>query len=183
MGIRASFLPPIPGTSAFHELNVRTYVHYQGVPGVWFFSLDAANRLAVWGARKFYSLPYFYARMSLHQTGNTISYSSIRQDSSGAPANFDSTWTIGDRLPESQPGSLDFFLTERYCLYSKHDSDIYRARIHHLPWPLQEAQLDSLNSSMIESQGLPTPQGDPLLHYAERLTVDIWRLMKAEALA
>ena len=62
-GIRASFLPPIPGTSAFHELNVRTYVHYDGVPGVWFFSLDAANSLAVWGARTFYSLPYFNATM------------------------------------------------------------------------------------------------------------------------
>src|SRR5882762_4858763 len=71
-GIRASFLPPIPVTSAFHELNVRTYVHLDGVPGVWFFSLDAANRLAVWGARTFYHLPYFKADMSLRQEGNTI---------------------------------------------------------------------------------------------------------------
>ena len=71
-GIRASFLPPIPGTSAFHELNVRTYVHFNGVPGVWFFSLDAVNRLAIWGARTFYYLPYFNARMSLAQKGNAI---------------------------------------------------------------------------------------------------------------
>src|SRR5882724_10339198 len=71
-GIRASFLPPVPGTSAFHELNVRTYVHHRGVPSVWFLSLDAANRLAVWGARTFYHLPYFNAQMSLAQTGNTI---------------------------------------------------------------------------------------------------------------
>ena len=77
-GIRASFLPSIPGTSAFHELNVRTYVHYQGVPGVWFFSLDAASRLAVWGARRFYHLPYFNAEMDLRQNGNTIEYSSQR---------------------------------------------------------------------------------------------------------
>ncbi|HEU5237649.1 MAG TPA: DUF2071 domain-containing protein, partial [Pyrinomonadaceae bacterium] len=79
-GIRASFLPPIPGTSAFHELNVRTYVHYRGVPGVWFFSLDAANGPAVWGARNFYHLPYFSATMSLNQEGNTINYSSTRKD-------------------------------------------------------------------------------------------------------
>ena len=74
-GIRASFLPPLPGTSAFHELNVRTYVHHQGVPSVLFLSLDAANKLAVWGARKFYHLAYFNAQMSLDQSGNTIRYS------------------------------------------------------------------------------------------------------------
>lgn len=177
-GIRASFLPPLPGTSAFHELNVRTYVNCNGVPGVWFLSLDAANQLAVWGARKFYSLPYFNARMSLQQTGNSIYYSSARQDSRGAPATLDATWTIGERLPESLPGSLEFFLTERYCLYSEHHREIYRARIHHQPWPLQKAELASLNSGMIESHGLPTPPGDPLLHYCEEISVDIWRLRK-----
>src|SRR5207253_7946885 len=80
-GIRASFLPPIPGASAFHELNVRTYVHLNGVPGVWFFSLDAANNLAVWGARTFYHLPYFKAEMNLKQSANLIEYSSVRTDS------------------------------------------------------------------------------------------------------
>lgn len=179
-GIRASFLPPIPGTSAFHELNVRTYVTYKGVPGVWFFSLDAANKLAVRGARKFYSLPYFNARMRLQQDGNSIIYSSTREDSRGAPASFDATWTIGERLPQSQPRSLEFFLTERYCLYSEHRGEVYRARIHHRPWPLQKAELISFESSMIESHGLPAPAGDPLLHYAEHLSVDIWRLRRVQ---
>lgn len=177
-GIRASFLPPIPGTSAFHELNVRTYVTCNGIPGVWFFSLDAANRLAVWGARKFYSLPYFNARMLLEQNGNAIKYSSTREDKRGAAASFDATWIIGEHLPQSQPGSLEFFLTERYCLYAAHRDEIYRARIHHHPWPLQKAELTSIESSMIESQNLSTPQGEPLLHYAEQLSVDIWPLKK-----
>lgn len=180
-GIRASFLPPIPGTSAFHELNVRTYVHHQGGPSVWFLSLDAANKLAVWGARKFYYLPYFNAQMSLVQTGNTISYSSVRKDRRGEPAELQATWTIGDALPRpsgSASGSLEFFLTERYCLDTEHDGQLYRARIHHHPWPLQNAELISLNSSMIESQGLPTPEGDPLLHYCEEIRVDIWPLRK-----
>ena len=182
-GIRASFLPPIPGTSAFHELNVRTYVTYNGVPGVWFFSLDAASRLAVWGARKFYSLPYFNARMSLQQEGNSIIYSSVRWDNRGAPASFNGAWTIGERLPQSHPGSLEFFLTERYCLYSEHRGEVYRADIHHQPWLLLSADLTSLNSTMVESHGLPTPSGDPLLHYAEHLSVDIWPLKKAKARA
>lgn len=180
-GIRSSFLPPIPGTSAFHELNVRTYVTLNGIPGVWFFSLDAANRLAVWAARKFYNLPYFNAQMSLNQTDKTIHYSSSRQDQRGAPAELKTTWTIGECLPRSAPGSIEFFLTERYCLYSERHGKLYRAQIHHQPWPLQDAKLNSFSSTMIESHSLPTPQGDPLLHYAEELGVDIWPLKRTEA--
>ena len=179
-GIRASFLPAIPGTSAFHELNVRTYVHHRGVPSVLFLSLDAANRLAVWGARTFYHLPYFNAQMSLVQTGNKISYSSVRNDRRGAPAELQATWNIGEALPQTAPGSLEFFLTERYCLDCEHRGNLYRARIHHQPWPLQQAELASLNSSMIESHSLPTAEGDPLLHYCEELSVEIWPLRKVQ---
>jgi hypothetical protein len=177
-GIRASFLPPLPWTSAFHELNVRTYVYHQGVPSVWFLSLDAANKPAVWGARKFYHLPYFYAQMSLEQTGNTIRYGSSRRDRRGLPAELQAIWTIGETLPRSSPGSLEFFLTERYSLDTEHKGKLYRARIHHQPWPLQKAELASLNSTMIESHGLPTSEDHPLLHYCEQLNVDIWQLKR-----
>ena len=177
-GIRASFLPPIPGTSAFHELNVRTYVHFKGLPGVWFFSLDAANSLAVWGARAFYYLPYFNAEMSLAQHGSTIEYSSKRHDERGAPAELRAAWTISEPLAQAQPGSIEFFLTERYCLYSHHRGQLYRSRIFHQPWPLQGATLDSYQSTMIESIRLEEPDGEPLLHYAESIGVDIWPLKR-----
>ncbi|HBB86599.1 MAG TPA: hypothetical protein DC047_03175 [Blastocatellia bacterium] len=173
-GIRASFLPPIPGTSAFHELNVRTYVTLNGVSGVWFFSLDAANRLAVSAARKFYGLPYFNAKMALEQDGSRIQYSSTRADRRGPAAHLRATWTIGAELPPSAPSSLEFFLTERYCLYTRRKKELFRARIHHQPWLLQKAQLNSLDSTMIESHGLPPPEGDPLLHYSEEQKVGIW---------
>ena len=184
-GIRASLLPAIPGTSAFHELNVRTYVYHRGVPSVWFLSLDAASRLAVWGARTFYHLPYFNAQMSLVQTGNTIRYSSVRKDRRGPPAELQSSWSIGEPIGETMagrmpalPGSLEFFLTERYCLDTMHKGELYRSRIHHQPWPLQTAELVSLNSSMLEAHGLPTPSSEPVLHYAEALSVDIWPLRR-----
>jgi uncharacterized protein YqjF (DUF2071 family) len=177
-GIRASFLPPVPGTSAFHELNVRTYVHFDGVPGVWFFSLDAANRLAVWGARTFYHLPYFNADMSLRQEGNSIRYHSERTDSRGAPAELETSWTIGEPLAQARPGSLEFFLTERYCLYSYHREQLYRSRIFHQPWPLRSATLDAYQSTMIESLGIKEPKGEPVLHYAESIGVNIWPLRK-----
>lgn len=199
-GIRASFLPPVPGTSAFHELNVRTYVYYDGAPGVWFFSLDAASSLAVWGARTFYSLPYFNAKMSLSQKGKVIDYSSVRadtrtyaeffmSDAKGFTADFNSpefqnlppaklaaSWEMGESLPQAEPGSIEFFLTERYCLYSYRRSRLYRSRIFHEPWPLQAASLGSSQQTMIESLGIAQPQGEPLLHYAESISVDIWPL-------
>lgn len=177
-GIRASFLPPIPGTSAFHELNVRTYVHFKGVPGVWFFSLDAESRLAVWGARTFYHLPYFNAEMSLAQQGNSIQYQSKRTDDRGAPAQLDAAWTIGEPLAQARPGTLEFFLTERYCLYSYHRHQLYRSRIFHQPWSLRSAAVDSYQSTMVESLGIEEPKGEPLLHYAEDLGVNIWPLRK-----
>lgn len=177
-GVRASLLPAIPGTSAFHELNVRTYVHFNGAPGVWFFSLDAAHRLAVWGARKFYYLPYFNADMSLEQTGRGIDYSSRRTDKRGPQAEFQARWIIGGPLPQSPPESIEFFLTERYCLYSAHGGQLYRSRIFHEPWPLSTAKVDSHRSTMIESIGLRQPKSEPLLHYAESIAVDIWPLKR-----
>lgn len=177
-GIRASFLPPLPGTSAFHELNVRTYVHFKGVPGVWFFSLDAASRLAVWGARTFYHLPYFNAEMSLRQEADTIEYHSQRRDDRGADAELNTRWTIGKPLAPAQLGSLEFFLTERYCLYAYHREELYRSRIFHQPWPLQSATLDSYQSTMIECHGIEEPKGEPALHYAESIGVNIWPLWK-----
>jgi uncharacterized protein YqjF (DUF2071 family) len=177
-GIRASFLPPIPGTSAFHELNVRTYVHFNGAPGVWFFSLDAAHRLAVWGARTFYHLPYFNAEMSLSQEGKTINYSSKRIDQRGSPAEFQAKWTVGDSLAQSTPNSLEFFLTERYCLYSFHRDRLFRSRIFHQPWPLRSATLGFYQSTMIESLGIAQPPKNPLLYYAESIAVDIWPLKR-----
>jgi uncharacterized protein YqjF (DUF2071 family) len=168
------FLPPVPGLSSAHELNVRTYVYLDNVPGVWFFSLDCNSAAAVLGARTLYYLPYYKAKIEFEETNEKIDYSLVRTDD--PLAEFQASWKIGEPLPTSQPGALEFFLTERYCLYTERNGELYRARIHHQPWPLQRAKLISLSSSMIESHGLPTPKGEPLLHYCEEISVDIWGL-------
>jgi uncharacterized protein len=93
-------------------------------------------------------------------------------------ASFEASWDIGETIPFTHPGSLEFFLTERYCLYTEDEGQIYSARIYHDPWPLQKATLNTFESTMIESQGLPTPKGEPLLHYCEELGVDIWSLKR-----
>ena len=172
------YVPAIPGLSSAHELNVRTYVHHEGVPGVWFFSLDCNSTAAVLGARTFFYLPYFKADIDLQQKDSRIDYSLVRKEEPAA--DFKASWRIGEALPVSQPGSLEFFLTERYCLYSENDGQLYRGRIQHQPWPLQQAELNSYQSTMIECHGLPTPNGDPLLHYCEALSVEIWSLEELE---
>jgi uncharacterized protein YqjF (DUF2071 family) len=171
---RPIFLPPIPWVSNFHELNVRTYVHLDGVPGVWFFSLDATSAVAVWGARTFFRLPYHTAHITLRQEGQGIYYRSLRK--AQPTAQFEATWTIGAVLGPADPGTREFFLVERYCLYTATNGRLYRGRIFHQPWRLQGAELVSYAATMLEAQGIPTPAAAPLLHYAEALHVAIWPL-------
>ncbi|HKQ09226.1 MAG TPA: DUF2071 domain-containing protein [Blastocatellia bacterium] len=172
---RPVFVPPLPWVSDFHETNVRTYVYIDGVPGVWFFSLDANSLVAVLGARAFFSLPYHEAEIQLEQKDQTIDYVASRKDAA-APAEFRATWTIGPDLPQAEPGSLEFFLVERYCLYTSSAGKLYRCRIHHRPWPLQQPQLSAYHSSIVEADGLPTPAGQPLLHAGGPVDVDVWPL-------
>ena len=178
-GVRPAFTPPLPLLSESHELNVRTYVHLDGVPGIWFFSLDANNPVAALAARIAFHLPYFRARMSLERRDRTLRFASRRVQSRAAPAGFEAAWTVGETLPPCEPGSLDFFLIERYCLYSARKSRLYRVRIFHRPWPLHAARLSSFRSTMLEAQGLPSPGGEPLLHQqGEPLRVRIWPKMR-----
>ena len=174
-GARPIFVPPLPWLSDFHEINVRTYVHLNGVPGVWFFSLDANSLVAVLAARTFFRLPYYNARISLEQQDDTIIYASSREGAE-TRAEFSAEWTIGADLPQAEPDSLDFFLTERYCLYTADEDKIYRCRIFHQPWPLREARLSRYESSMIEADGLPAPGGEPVLHCGGTVDVEVWPL-------
>jgi len=179
-GLRPRFVPELPGISRFHELNVRTYVHHRGVPGVWFFSLDAARLLPVLGARLFFHLPYHQAEMTLEERGATIDYRSRRLDPSPRPAEFHTVWTPGAALPKAEPGSLEFFLVERYCLYAEHRGRIFRARIHHAPWPLREAAVSEFASTMFEAAGFAAPGGEPLLHDAGPVHVEVWPLERVQ---
>src|SRR5688572_14299587 len=146
--VRPVLLPPVPYLSSFDELNVRTYVHLDGVPGVWFFSLDANSSLAVMGARLFFALPYFNADIEMTVADRSVDF---RSERSGADARFLARWTIGDARAPAVPGSLDFFLLERYCLYAADEKTIYRSRIHHRPWPLQEpAELKGYEGNVVQ---------------------------------
>jgi uncharacterized protein YqjF (DUF2071 family) len=173
--VRAVGVPAIPGLNSFHECNVRTYVHLDGVPGVWFFSLDATKIIPVLAARIFFALNYLKAQIDLCQVASTINYALKRPaQEAGSAAELEVSWTIGNGLPLSQPESREFFFTERYCLYAGTNQQLSRARIWHPPWSLRTATLNSFRSTMIASQALPEPDGAPHLQYSEELDVLIY---------
>lgn len=174
-GVRLSFAPPVPFTSEFHELNVRTYVYSRGgEPGVWFFSLDASSAAAVFGARTFFHLPYFNADITLEEDGNRIHYRSRRTED--PPARFEAEWSLGGNEHFAQPDTLEFFLIERYTLFAANGDRLYRGRVHHQPYPLREAKLLSLDSTMVEAAGLRTPTEEPRVHYSDGVEVGVWTL-------
>jgi uncharacterized protein YqjF (DUF2071 family) len=169
-GVMLRPFPDLPWVSAFPETNVRLYVEHGGKPGVWFLSLDATNPLAVWAARRFFHLPYYRARMSLGRQDDTIVYRSERPSAALA-----ATYRPTSGVYASVPGSLEHFLTERYCLYAQApDGSLRRNEVHHLPWPLQKAEAEIGTNTMLAFHGL-TVEGPPaLLHYAHRLDVVVW---------
>lgn len=180
-GIRPLGLPAVPGLSHLHELNVRTYATLDGVPGVWFLSLDATNALGVWAARTFFHLPYLHATISLEATGRGLRAEAVRTHPGATPATFRAEWTPGVSLPPSRPGTLAYFLTERYRLFTAgpdlaqglKGNDLWQGRLWHEPWRLRAAELHRWESTLLESHGLSTPAGPPLLYATDAVEVQI----------
>ena len=176
----------VPSAAAFPELNLRTYVRSPVTkrPGVFFFSLDAASLLAVMGARSFFHLPYFWAKMwSEERPDGLIHYSSQRRVV-GQPVEFLATYRPTGPVATSQPDpqSLEYFLTERYSLYTANGANILTGNIHHLPWPLQAAEAEIVRNDLPVAHGINLPNRAPVLHFARELSVYIWSLEPAVAL-
>jgi len=167
-GVRGRGLPAIPGLSRFPELNVRTYVNINNKPGVYFFSLDAANASAVWAARTFYHLPYFFADMNTSSEGEEIKYTSTRHE---GHAKFKGRYAPCGTVRLRERGTVEHWLTERYCLYTVYRERAYCGEIHHAPWPLQDACAEITVNSMASAAGISLPDRQPLLHFARRLEV------------
>lgn len=171
----------ITGLLSFHEINVRTYVHRGGrEPGVWFFSLDAASRLAVAGARVTYRLPYYYAAIEMEVRGPEVATRArrlgrpARAPRAAAPPHFACRYLPTGPVAPASPGTLEMFLAERYLLYSWDGRRLRSARVHHPPYPLQPATTTDLDQTLTADAGFPVPGGPPpLCHYAARVDVAI----------
>jgi len=169
-GVMHRPFPDLPWISAFPELNVRTYVERNGKPGVWFLSLDATNPLAVWAARRFFHLPYHRAEMKLDAKGEAIEYRSTR-----AGARFEGSYGPVSDVYAAKAGSLEHWLTERYCLYARDArGELWRNEVHHGPWPLQKAEADIRLNTMLAPHRLTVPQVSPLLHFARGIDVVVF---------
>ncbi len=178
-GIRPWFLPPIPGVSAFAETNLRTYVHCQGRdPGILFFSLDAANWIAVMTARIGWRLPYYWAEMSITKEPNTIRYVS-RRKTQKFPATTDIHLEIGDWLAEggATPGTFEHFIAERYIMYTRsYSGGLLQGFVHHRPYPLRAAKLIGCTETLSQASGISLATPPFHVCYSPGISVEVFQL-------
>ena len=163
--VRPRFLPSVIGLSSFPELNLRTYVvDEHGRPGVWFYSLDTPKRLPNWVARTFFHLNYRLARIHIDNKGGLRSYRSELWMDTGWDTPQEYKWKRVGETFTATPGSLDFFLAERYRLfaYNKKKSLLMSGQVHHEPYPLQQVDLECYSDRLFALSGLPTPRNSPV---------------------
>lgn len=171
--LRPRYMPPLPGVSEFLEMNLRTYVRHRGRPGIFFFTLEAASRLAVAAARATYRLPYHHARMSIREDGEWTHYRSKRP-APGASEFVGSYRPVGPSF-EAAPGSLEHFLVERYALFTVlRNGRVIRGDIHHAPWRLQSAEVKVERNTLLSEYGIRPPEQRPLVHYSARQDTYVW---------
>jgi len=180
-GVMRRPLPDLPWVSAFPELNVRVYVEAEDKPGVFFFSLDATNPLVVTVGRALFHVPYFWANMSMRREGEWIGYECTRRGERGkgrkgeGEAVFRGRYRPTSDVYRAAPGTLEHFLTERYCLYAAApDGSLSRTEVHHAPWPLQRAEAEIEVNTMTAAGGVAVDGPPPLLHFARRIDVVVW---------
>jgi uncharacterized protein len=174
-GAKLRGLPPLPGLSEFHEVNVRTYVHFGGEdPAVWFFSLDAASALAAALARASLRLPYCYARMSRGEASGRMTYEAARVVPA-APAGLSASWAVVGEPAAARPGTLEHFLTERYFLFSRAlGRKLFRLQVNHPPWPLRRVEALEVAQTLSTADGVPPMRGQPLSQYSDGVDVDFF---------
>ena len=169
------FVPSIPGLSAFPELNVRTYVCLDGKPGVWFFSLDSPNQIANRIARRFFHLPYMDASISLSSQNGTIAYTSNRYHRNEPEANLEIIYEPSGDTFRAEPGSLEYWLTARYCLYTADkNGKTLRGEIDHPPWKLIPATAEIRSNTMLDWLKIKPIQSAPHLLMAKDISVQAW---------
>jgi uncharacterized protein len=177
-GARPRGIPALPLVSDFLELNVRTYVHdHHGTPGVWFYSLDCNQPFAVWAARAAFGLNYRHARLCFDRPRpECISYGSkVNGTSRGCSI----TCAVDAATHAAAEGTLEFFLIERYALFVESGGTLYRGRVHHTPYPIQHAKLETSISDLLSQRGFTVDESVPDdVRAAAGVDVEIFGLQK-----
>lgn len=180
--VRPRLFPSLPGLDSFPELNLRTYVKTGAKPGVWFFSLDAGQKLAVRTARRFFYLPYFDARFQIENAGEEIRYACQRTHRNQPKSEFIATYRPTGEPYFAKYGSLEEWLTGRYCLYARDSmNNVYRGEVNHRPWPLQQATAEVHLNTLGDWLNLKMNGQPDILHFAKSLAVHAWPISLVSA--
>lgn len=171
-GIRFRCLPFVPFASNLRELNVRTYVKYGNQRGVFFFSLDASHDLGVWIARSFFHLPYYRAKQTMFQQNGEFHFSSVRTHRGATQSHFQIKYEPVSEPYESKRGDLDFWLSERECLFIVHNGKVFQGDIKHERWPLQKATFTILEDTL--SDGYFYKKEKAIAHFSKSVTTHLW---------
>lgn len=175
-GVRTRGVPGLPLVSSFLEMNVRTYARYGDTSGVYFFSLDAASRVAVAAARRWFHLPYFNARMELRRRADWIDYQSSRNHRGADRAHIALSYRPTGPDEVASAGTLEHFLVERYrLLANRRDGGILTGEIHHGPWLLQPADVEIHRNSITDWLGIRLDRPPDHVRFARFQDVYIWR--------
>ena len=176
--VRPAFLPPVPWLSWFLELNVRTYVRdAHGTPGVWFYSLDCDQPVAVEIARRCFHLPYMHARMQAHRRGGEVDYHCVRRGAAAPPWHFG--WSTAGVGAPAAPASLEHFLVERYVLYSAdRRGRLYQGRVSHTPYRIVAPQLRDYTTGPAHAAGFALTGAPVSVLAAEPVDVSIHPLRR-----
>jgi len=172
-GVRPRFVPQAAALD-FLETNVRTYVLRDGEPGVYFFSLEAASRLAVGAARAAFALPYHHATMTLEERASGWHYTTRRSRGGVSHA---VSYRVHGSMAASLPGTLQHFLLERYLLFTERRGTPLRGQVHHTPYPVQHAEVVEVHDELVAAAGLPAVLGLPShVHYSAGVDVEVFAL-------
>lgn len=169
--VRPRFCPPVGWLSDFLELNVRTYVRdARGRPGVWFYSLDCAQPVAVWAARTFFRLPYFRADMREERTAGEIRYY-CRRVGQDAEARY--VYQPAGMAAPASSESIEAFLVERYRLFAGGaGAPLFTGEVWHPPYEIQPVETSQWDATPLRQAGFD-PGDRPPEHAAFAPGVDV----------
>ena len=178
-GIYLRGMPIISVVPGFAEINVRTYVQYNGKPGIFFLSLDVGDWASLHIAKRWYHLPY-QASDVIFRTESPLHYcQSKRRREQSIPAEFKVKYAPNSDIFIPKQGTIDHFLTERYCLYSTDlQGNLYSGEIHHQAWPLQHAEAEISSSTLLSPFGIDITDVLPLFHFSKGVNTLFWNIKK-----
>ncbi|MCQ6278424.1 YqjF family protein [Bacillus sp. EB600] len=178
-GIYFRGLAAVSLTPKFTEINVRTYVHCNGKPGVYFMSLDVGNLASLLIAKKWYRLPYQPAQISIQKEGESFYCQSLRKGKMKIPIAFEGKYVPLSEVYLPEKGTVDHWLTERYCFFSTNKrGSVFCGEIHHRPWPLQKVKAEIVRNTLFTPFQVDVEEEKTITHFSMGVEAFFWNIKR-----